>query len=109
MKRSRIRKAELKDTGLQVIYWGLETNGLRIPSKAEPKSGDDLPAGPKALLKIIKSTATMEKPTGLSVLQFMLIRGLRLLQMMKCSTMKMLQQLRIDADSLAKLYDAVRI
>lgn len=42
-------KQELKDTGLQMVYWGLETNGLPLPSKADAKPDDNKPGGVKVL------------------------------------------------------------
>jgi len=40
--RTFTRKIE---EGLNKVYWGLETNGIRYPSRNEPKEDDDLPGG----------------------------------------------------------------
>ncbi|MFN8281194.1 MAG: hypothetical protein U0V49_13025 [Saprospiraceae bacterium] len=101
-------KAELKDTGLQVIYWGLETNGLRIPSKAEPKSGDDLPAGPKALPGTYKIYIQWKSRQDSAFFAVHADPRSPVTANDEMQHNEMLQQLRIDADSLAKLYDAVR-
>lgn len=37
------------EEGLNKIRWGLETNGVRFPSRREVKDDDDLPGGPSVL------------------------------------------------------------
>lgn len=41
-------KYKLED-GLNKIYWGMEENGVRYPSRSEPKEDEDMPGGIDAL------------------------------------------------------------
>ncbi len=45
-KNQEIRTISRKiEDGLNKLHWGLETNGIRYPSRTEPKEDDDLPGG----------------------------------------------------------------
>ncbi|MEP7197545.1 MAG: hypothetical protein ABI851_13570 [Saprospiraceae bacterium] len=43
-------KSEVPDTGISIINWGLESNGLKLPSKTETKPDSDKPGGSKVAI-----------------------------------------------------------
>jgi photosystem II stability/assembly factor-like uncharacterized protein len=57
-----VRKFKRKlDDGLNKIYWGLEENGVRYPSRYESKDEDDLPGGQEVLPGIYKVVVAFNK------------------------------------------------
>ena len=54
--RTISRKVE---DGLNKLTWGLETNGIRYPSRTEPKEDDDLPGGYAVLPGKYKAVITL--------------------------------------------------
>jgi hypothetical protein len=63
----QVRSFSVKpDTCLNRIYWGLEADGVRFPSRQEPKPDDDLPGGYSVLPGAYKVKMTWTNSDGAS-------------------------------------------